>query len=105
MEIRAATIAFTKRKAKTNHNREKEIKRQLDELDDIICNNFQHPDIDKILDKYSELKNEFESIYEQKGKAAMFRSKSRWLEEGERPTKYFFNLEKRNYNKKNRHGT
>ena len=30
----------------------------------------------------------------------MFRSKSRWLEEGERPTKYFFNLEKRNYNKK-----
>ena len=100
MEIRAATIAFTKRKAKTNHNRGKEIKRQLDELDDIICNNFQHPDIDKILDKYSELKNEFESIYEQKGKAAMFRSKSRWLEEGERPTKYFFNLEKRNYNKK-----
>ena len=100
MEIRAATIAFTKRKAKTNHNREKEIKRQLDELDDIICNNFQHPDIDKILDKYSELKNEFESVYEQKGKAAMFRSKSGWLEEGERPTKYFFNLEKRNYNKK-----
>ena len=30
----------------------------------------------------------------------MFRSKSRWLEEAERPTKYFFNLEKRNYNKK-----
>ena len=87
-------------KHSSNHNREKKIKRQLDELDDIICNNFQHPDIDKILDKYSELKNEFESIYEQKGKAAMFRSKSRWLEEGERPTKYFFNLEKRNYNKK-----
>ena len=56
MEIRAATIAFTKRKAKTNHNRENEIKRQLDELDDIICNNVHHPDIDKILDKYSELK-------------------------------------------------
>ena len=30
----------------------------------------------------------------------MFRSKSRWLEEGERQTKHFFNLEKRNYNKK-----
>ena len=30
----------------------------------------------------------------------MFRSKCRWLEKGERPTKYFFNLEKRNYNKK-----
>ena len=30
----------------------------------------------------------------------MFRSKWRWVEQGERPTKYFFNLERRNYNKK-----
>ena len=30
----------------------------------------------------------------------MFRAKCRWVEHGERPTKYFFNLEKRNYNKK-----
>ena len=30
----------------------------------------------------------------------MFRSKCRWLEKGERPTSYFFNLEKTNYNKK-----
>ena len=30
----------------------------------------------------------------------MFRSKCRWVEKGEKPTKYFFNLEKRNYNRK-----
>ena len=30
----------------------------------------------------------------------MFRAKCRWVEQGERPTKYFLNLEKRNYNKK-----
>ena len=30
----------------------------------------------------------------------MFRAKCRWVEQGERPTKYFFNLEKTNYNKK-----
>ena len=100
MEIRAATIVFAKRKAKTNYKEENEIKRQLDVLDNIICDNFQHPDMDKILDKHSELKKQFESIYEQKGEVAMFRSKCRWLEKGERPTKYFFNLEKRNYNKK-----
>ena len=29
----------------------------------------------------------------------MFRSKERWFEQGEKPTKYFFNLEKRNYDK------
>ena len=30
----------------------------------------------------------------------MFRSKCRWIEKGEKPTKYFFNFEKRNYNRK-----
>ena len=30
----------------------------------------------------------------------MFRSKVKWVEQGEKPTKYFFNLEKRNYEKK-----
>ena len=33
-------------------------------------------------------------------KAAIFRSKCRWVEEGEKATKNFFNLEKRNYNRK-----
>ena len=41
-----------------------------------------------------------QEIYEEKGRAAIFRSKCRWVEKGERPTKYFFNLEKRNYNRK-----
>ena len=39
-------------------------------------------------------------MYDSKGKEAMFRSKARWFEQGEKPTKYFFNLEKRNYNRK-----
>ena len=30
----------------------------------------------------------------------MFRSKVKWIEQGEKPTKYFFNLEKNNYQKK-----
>ena len=41
-----------------------------------------------------------QAIYEEKGRAAIFRSKCRWVEKGEQPTKYFFNLEKRNYNRK-----
>ena len=43
---------------------------------------------------------ELQSVYDQKGKAAIFRSKCRWVENGERPTEYFFNLEKKNHNKK-----
>ena len=100
MEIRSATICYSKNKIKRIRNREQELIRQLDQLDDIICNNFSSPDIDGVLREYDELKTELQSIYEEKGKQAMFRAKCRWVENGERPTKYFFNLEKRNYKKK-----
>jgi len=77
-----------------------EITRQLEILECNICDNFNSPDIARILKEYEDLKTELQYIYEEKGRAAIFRSKLRWVEKGERPTKYFFNLEKRNYNRK-----
>ena len=100
METRAATIAYSKKKAKATTNRELEIRRQLEILDRNICDNFNSPSIAHILNEYEDLKMELQSIYEEKGRAAIFRSKCRWVKKGERPTKYFFNLEKRNYNRK-----
>ena len=100
MEIRAATISHSKNKAKLMNRRELEITRQLENLDCIICNNFSSPGIDAILREYEHLKTELQTIYEDKGRAGIFRSKSRWVEKGEKPTKYFFNLERKNYNKK-----
>ena len=100
MEIRNATISYAKYKAKVSRDRAEDIKRQLEQLDDTICNNFFSPDTNQILLHYDNLKSELQSLYENKGKQAMFRAKCRWVEQGERPTKYFFNMEKRNYNKK-----
>ena len=100
MEIRSATITYSKNKSKSIRNREQELIRKLDHLDGTICNNFSSPLIDGVLREYDELKTELQSIYEEKGKQAIFRAKCRWVENGERPTKYFFNLEKRNYKKK-----
>ena len=100
MEIRIASISYAKGKAKSTYHREQEIKRQLDHLEAFICNNFFSGHIDQVLQEYDNLKTELRSIYEDKGKQAMFRAKCRWVENGERPTKYFFNLEKQNYNKK-----
>ena len=55
----------------------------------------------EFLKKYDDLKKELQHQYENKGKAAIFRSKCRWVEKGEfKAPKYFFNLEKRNYNRK-----
>ena len=100
MEIRSATITYSKNKSKSIRNREQELIRKLDHLDGTICNNFSSPLIDGVLREYDELKTELQSIYEEKGKQAIFRAKCRWVENGERPAKYFFNLEKRNNKKK-----
>ena len=50
--------------------------------------------------EYEAAKEELKKIYENRGKEAIFRSKVKWFEQGEKPTKYFFNLEKMNYEKK-----
>ena len=101
MEFRSTTISYSTNKSKLVQVREEEVKNRLEVLDHITCNNFNTPGIDPVLIEYDNLKAELQSIYEKKGRSrsAIFRSKCRWVEEGERPTKYFFNL-KKNYNKK-----
>ena len=50
--------------------------------------------------EYECLKTELRRIYEERADGAILRSKMRWIEHGEKPTKYFINMERRNYNKK-----
>ena len=100
MEIRTSTISFSKGRAKINRRREISIKNQLDQLDEKICASDDALTLDEELKQYDNLKKELQTLYDVKGEAAKFRSKCLWVEQGERPTKYFFNLEKRNYNKR-----
>ena len=86
MEIRSTTIAYAKHKAKLSRYRLLKIRRQLEQLDDIICNNFFSPNVNQVLQLYDDLKTELKSSYENKGKQAMFRAKCRWVENEERPT-------------------
>lgn len=96
MEIRTLTISYSKHKAKQRRNRETELQNRLEVLDRIISNCANSTQ----LEEYDCLKIELNRVYEAKGKGAIFRSKIRWVEQGEKPTKYFFNLEKRNFNRK-----
>ena len=72
--------------------REIAIQLKLEELDRKICNSTDLND--EILTEFETLKNELNEIYSTKGKEAMFRSKVKWVEQGEKLTKYFFTLEK-----------
>ena len=95
MELRAKTMSYSKRKRAVVKKQEFVLQHNLDELDYKICND---GDLNPhMLDLYEEEKNELNSLYESKGKEAIFRSKVKWIEQGEKPTKYFFNLEKKNY--------
>ena len=100
MEIRSITISFAARKAKEFRKQESDLQKRLDEIDKSISNSSDNQNIEHKLKEFDRLKNELNRLYEIKGKGAIFRSKVRWVELGEKPTKYFFNMEKKNYNKK-----
>ena len=97
MELRAKTMNYSKKKTPEVKKRKIVLQHNLDELDYKICN---EADLNPhILDQYEAEKNELDSLYEWKGKETSFRSNvnNKRIEEGEKPAKYFFNLEKKNY--------
>ena len=96
MEIRAKTMKFSKSKRSEFKKRELTLQTELEELDRKICNS-TNMDLDQDgLEAYA-AKEGLKGIYNLRGKEAIFRSRTKWIEEGEKPAKYFFNLEKRNY--------
>ena len=101
MELRSETIRYSKGKSKQSKMRESIIQSRIEELDSKICNDVCLEQ--NILLEYEKLKKELQEIYEEKGRGAIFRSKARWIENGEKPTKFFFNLERRNYEKRLSH--
>ena len=66
MEIRSATIAFSKSKAKCISNLEQELRRRIDQLDFIICDDFSSPYNDEVLREYENLKTELNQFTKKK---------------------------------------
>ena len=92
MEIRSFTICYCKQIAKNKKNEEAVLQQQFSSLHKLMCAN---PGQETVA-KFYEVKLKLEQISMHKTEGAMIRSKARWCEQGERSTRYFFNLEKRN---------
>ena len=58
-------------------------------------------DVQTIRDAYEAITTKIEHLEEEKANSAIFRSRARWANEGEKNTKYFFALEKHKYMNKN----
>ena len=83
------TIIFSKSKHKQINEAEKYLTNNLKILEEKI-------DLDdEELVEYNEIKSKLEEhISEKKTRGSLLRSNTQWYEEGEKSTKYFFNLEK-----------
>ena len=98
MELRGLTIPYAKNKAKNIRKKEKDLQKRLSDLDLLFSNSIDSAQVNHLEAEYFQLKHDLCLIYENKGKGSIVRSKTKWIEQGEKPTKYFLNLEKRNYN-------
>ena len=100
MEIRGFTIKYSKIKAKNKRNEEATLQNKVNEPMQKCEKNRSNK---RILNELYATKWRLQTIRRQKTKGAILRSKARCHEFGERNSRYFFNLEKRNHFKKNSH--
>ena len=91
-QIRTDTMVYASQKAKIKRAKEIELENRLENLEQNLQNNENN------FLKYQLLKNEWEDKQRERTNGIMVRSKAKWVEYGEKNSKYFFNLEKRNYN-------
>ena len=96
MEIGTTTIIFAKRKARQKRDEEKELLMRFNSLQERLRHNFD----ESIKAEMDRAKNKFANIIAVKTRGAIVRSRSRLYEFGEKNSKWFYNLEKRNHRKK-----
>lgn len=89
MEIRGKSISYSSYKKKENDKKETDLKNVIINLE----SNVDETSVDELEIK----KQELEQLRSKKVKGKLVRSRIQWIEEGEKPTRYFCGLESRNF--------
>ena len=79
-------------KSRERKSRRVELENRLAELENIITTNSS----EEVITVYNNCKSDLEALYNYITEGIIMRSKSNWYEFGEKSSKYFLNLEKRN---------
>ncbi len=93
LNVRSASIRFAVENKRKQKITELKLCKEISQLEE----DFDKSQNDIIFEQLSVKKQEFEHLISVKTKGAIILSRARWVEEGEKNTKYFLNLEKRNY--------
>ncbi|KAK3084078.1 hypothetical protein FSP39_007782 [Pinctada imbricata] len=91
MNIRGVTISYSSYLKKSKTDREKVLEAEINRIEKLINTNVE------LQNSLAELKEELENYRKEKMKGVMVRTRARWIEEGEKPSKYFCSMERRNY--------
>ena len=97
MEIRGFPVKYTKIKARERRDEEKFLQNRIN---DLIAKTEKNKNNKKIIYELNSTKARLNKIIAYKTRGTILRSRARWHEQGERNTKYFYSLEKRNYSRK-----
>ena len=89
LELRGLSISFSSNLKKQDKIKEKEIEQKIQSL--------ETTNADDNFNTINDLKLELQNIRENRLKGVFIRSKARWVEKGEKPSRYFLNLENRNF--------
>lgn len=92
LSIRGATIQYCSRKKKLKNERIKLLEEEIKQLEILRNSN----DSEDILQKLTDAQNRLEEFRKDYIEGLFIRTKLNWIEQGEKPTKYFLSLEKRN---------
>ena len=82
--IRVHSIKLSKQKARAKKEESEATCKALQDCESELCENPS----DDVIDRYNELRLKMDQAEEEKGRMAMIRSAARWVEEGEKPTRY-----------------
>ena len=99
MMIRGNTIKYSSEKEKKRLKEEKTLEEDIKRLENELYENginINNQTVADLVQKQSQLIN----VRNEKIEGVMLRSKCRYMDLGEKPTNYFFNLENRNYTSK-----
>lgn len=96
MIIRSESITYSQAKAKQEKQNFKKMEAEIHTLHALVNQNNNPTTMKELKKKQADL----EEIRKKEVEGIMLRSKARWYESGEKNSKYFLNLEKRNYTNK-----
>ena len=89
MEIRGKTIAYSCHKKKKDNEKEKQLEEEIRRLEANVT--------EEILPELEQTKTQLQEIRNKRIEGMAIRSRVKWINEGEKVSKYFCNLENRNY--------